>query len=319
MKKRSSLSHVALVTGTAVLSFMLLSGCRGAEEKANETIESSTQNFIDATTESTKNFIESTTQAVAGAVNQAQEAAVTSVGMPAKNLVSLKLETASPVGKMTELVIDHEVGDIEIVAGKGDQIKVTAEVVAQDRKSTSEKLTKVFEQAEVSIQKDGNQAHILTHAKDDPKRSLWDWGQSTYNYSEFGINYTIELPADIITAYQVSNNVGDVSLNGLSGTFRLNNEVGEVDLVSAGFTGASKIKVSTGSVKLDIDSLDKKGTLEVNTAIGDIQVDLDESVDCSIDTKIALGDLTSTLNKSRKGNGDSPISLSVDVGSIDLN
>lgn len=300
-KKRSSLSQVALVTGVAVLSVMLLSGCKSVEESVGGVIGGAT-----------KEAVNSAAEAVTRAVEENKD-----LSMLVDHKESLVLEASSPVGEYSGMMIDHEVGNIEITASADDQIRVTAQIYNFNRKSVSKNQEKVFEQAAVSIQTEGTEARIRVHAKDDPRKSLWEWAKSKYNYNEFGVDYTIELPADIST-YKVSNNVGNITLTGLAGAFQLNNEVGNVDLVSTGIAGSSKISVSTGSVELDVQSLENKGKLAVNVALGDIHASLADTVDSSVDTKVGLGEVSSSLNKSRMGK-DGSISLAVDVGSIDIN
>ncbi|MBU5674050.1 hypothetical protein [Paenibacillus brevis] len=300
-KRRSSLSQVALVTGVAVLSVMLLSGCKSVEESVEGVIGGGA-----------KEAVNSAAQAVALAVEEGKE--LTMQGDDSEKIV---LETSSPVGEFRGMIIDHQVGNIEIAASADDQIRVSARIYNLNNKAVSKNQEKVFEQAAVSIQAEGTQARIRVHAKDDERKDLWDWAKSKYKYNEFGVDYTIELPADI-SSYKVSNNVGNIELTGLSGVFELKNEVGNVDLVSAGIAGASKISVSTGSVELDVQSLENKGKLAVNVALGDIHAALADTVDSSVDTKVGLGEVSSSLNKSRMGK-DGSISLAVDVGNIDVN
>lgn len=298
-KKKSSLSQVALVTGVTVLSLMLLSGCKSVEESARG-IE------LD-----TKEAVNSAAQAIAHAVEDGKK--LTMRGDDSETLV---LETTSPAGEFDGMIIDHEVGNIEIAASADDQIRISAQVYNLNKKSVSNKREKVFEQAAVSIQAEGTQARIRLHAKDDPQNSLWDWGNSKHKYDEFGVDYKIELPA-AISSFKVSNNVGNMKLTGLTGAFQLNNEVGNVDLVSAGITGPSQIGVSTGNVELELQSLENKGKLAVNVALGNIHAALADTVDSRVDAKAEVGEVSDSSNKSRTGK-DGSISLAVDVGNVDV-
>lgn len=301
-RKRSSFSQVALVTGVAVLSFMLLSGCKSVEESVDGVNGGGA-----------KEAMNSAAQALARAAEEGKK-----LTMQGNDSDSLVLETSSPVGEFSGIVIDHEVGNIEIAASADDQIRVSARIYDLNSKSIGKSQEKVFEQATVSIQAEGRtEARIRVHASDDEQKDLWDWARSKYKYSGFGVDYRIELPA-AISSYKVSNNVGNMELTGLTGAFELKNEVGNVDLVSAGIAGASKISVSTGSVELDVQSLENKGKLAVDVALGDIHATLGDTVDSSVDTKVELGEVSSSLNKSRMGK-DGSISLAVDVGNIDIN
>lgn len=300
-KKRSSFSQVALVTGVTVLSVLLLSGCKSVEESVEGVIGGGA-----------KEAVNSAAQAVAHAVEEGK--GLTLQGGDSESLV---LETSSPAGEFNGILLDHEVGDIEITASPDDQIRVSARIYNLNKITAGSNKEKVFEQANVTIQAEGTQARILIHAKDNTKKNLWDWAKSKYKYNEFGVDYTIELPADI-ASFKITNNVGDIKLTGLTGAFQLKNEVGNIDLVSAGVTGASKINVSTGSVDLDIESLESKEDLDVNVAIGDIRAKLADSVDSSVAAKVGLGEVTSSLSKSRMEK-DGSISLAVDVGSVDVN
>lgn len=300
-KKRSSFSQVALVTGVTVLSVLLLSGCKSVEESVEGVIGGSA-----------KEAVNSAAQAATYAVEEGK-----GLILQGGNSESLVLETSSPAGGFNGILLDHEVGDIEITASPDDQIHVSARIYNLNKITAGNNKEKVFEQANVTIQDEGTQARILVHAKDNTKKNLWDWAKSKYKYNEFGVDYTIELPTDI-TTFKITNNVGDIKLTGLTGAFQLKNEVGNIDLVSAGVTGASKINVSTGSVNLDIESLESKENLAVNVAIGDIHAKLADGVDSSVAAKVGLGEVTSSLSKSRMEK-DGSISLAVDVGSVDVN
>lgn len=300
-KKRSSFSQVALVTGVTVLSVLMLSGCKSVEESVEGVIGGGA-----------KEAVNSAAQAATYAVEEGK-----GLILQGGDSESLVLEASSPAGEFNGILLDHEVGDIEITASPDDQIRVSARIYNLNKITAGSNKEKVFEQANVTIQAEGTQARILIHAKDNTKKNLWDWAKSKYKYNEFGVDYTIELPADI-ASFKITNNVGDIKLTGLTGAFQLKNEVGNIDLVSAGVTGASKINVSTGSVDLDIESLESKEDLDVNVAIGDIRAKLADSVDSSVAAKVGLGEVTSSLSKSRMEK-DGSISLAVDVGSVDVN
>lgn len=283
---------LAIAAATAVL--VMLTACSGANEKAKEIAEAAT-GAIGQTVEKT----------VDGQVERLKE-----------NGTTLELSASAQGDSASKLTLDNSVGNVEIQGTKGNEVTVKAKIWAH--KSTFRKvdLQEVLDQAAVSITPEGEGLIVSTHAKDDPDRSLWEWAKEKYNYSEFSIDYTIGLP-EHITDFRVTNNVGDITLTGLSGSYDVDNDVGRIVIVDAGITGESKVNTSTGSIELSIGRMESGGNLYVNADIGSIEATLADSVNCDLETNADIGGVDGApKGKSKRGGGGPLLSLNASVGAI---
>jgi hypothetical protein len=157
---------------------------------------------------------------------------------------------------------------------------------------------------------------IVTHPKDDPERNLWDWAHKKYGYSEFIIEYTVELPANV-NRYEISSSVGNISLSGLNGTYDVHSDVGTIRLDGARIVGESRVQSETGSIKLGIDQMDSESSLKAGTEVGSINATLADSLECDLETNTELGQVTGATPGLNKINGGGPqLSLNTSVGAI---
>ncbi|MEI0738551.1 hypothetical protein VQ056_21090 [Paenibacillus sp. JTLBN-2024] len=60
---------------------------------------------------------------------------------------------------------------------------------------------------------------LTTSPKDDPERNLWDWAESKYGYSDFVIDYEIEVPGSV-TGIDIASDVGEVNVEGFKRNYR---------------------------------------------------------------------------------------------------
>ncbi|MOA09638.1 hypothetical protein D3C78_1294880 [compost metagenome] len=117
----------------------------------------------------------------------------------------------------------------------------------------------------------------------------------------------------------VSNDVGQVSLANVSGEYRIQNDVGTIEIAGAHFMGNSSVKSSTGSIVLDAQQIDKDAGLEAVADIGSIEAKLADKVSCILDIKTDVGSISgASKGESKRGDGGPRISLSTSVGSIDV-
>lgn len=295
MSKKKSSKPVALIAATVLLG--LMTGCTGLQETAQEVVSSTTKGIENVASEAANNLKES-----------------------AKEDGSFKELTAEEeVGKAVTLHMDHSVGNIEVQNVSGTKITVKSTIWASKSVFNNNKdMQKVFDQAEVSIVIEGDIARILTHAKDHPEKDLWKWSEQANGYSDFSIDYEIGLPSNV-TLFDISNDVGEVNFANVTGEYRIQNDVGSIEILGAHFTGDSTIKSSTGSIVLDVEGIDGEGNLQAMADIGSVEVKLDEALSCILDIKTDVGSVNgASKGESIRGDGGPKVSLSTSVGSIDV-
>ncbi|OKP99335.1 hypothetical protein [Paenibacillus sp. P46E] len=284
----------AIIAAVAVLSIALLSGCRElpGKEAADQQLEQRLNgNFQQETVEAVKQGLGEATIGVEQAVQNG--AAKMAEEIKAGSL-SKGLNITKKAGSASALILENSVGEVKITSGNSDFITVKATVVTHPGLN-QEAEREILESAEVTVQTDGNELKVLTHAMNEPKKDLWTWAQKKYGSSDFSINYEIEVPSTM-NEYRISNNVGAIRLNGLNGTFHIDSNVGAIVLEAVQFSGKSTVKSNTGSIELDIRSMETESSLKASSDIGQI---------------------TGSESKKKEINGGGPIiSLSTQIGSI---
>jgi hypothetical protein len=230
--------------------------------------------------------------------------------------VSKEFTVTDEVNDVAKLKIDHTVGNIELKSTLGDQIIVDVAIYASNSATHKKKVEKILDQAEVSVNVSGDQIQIYAYSKDNPKQTLWDWAKSKYGFSEFVIDYVVQVPESIET-YDISNDVGNVSLQNLKGTFLVHNDVGLITIGDAHITGKSSLDTEMGSLELGIAQMDKDSSLAATTDVGKINVTLAESLECNVTAQSDLGSISGVSKGTSTINGGGPeVSLSSSVGSI---
>ncbi|MFD1178305.1 hypothetical protein ACFQ3W_18675 [Paenibacillus puldeungensis] len=232
--------------------------------------------------------------------------------------VSKELKTEVSAGSAKSVFLDNAVGSIEVKPTTGDQIKVKATIWSINRPSFKGKQEKVFEQSTVRTIVNGDQVKITTSPKDDAQMDLWKWAKKQWGFSEFSIDYQVELPANI-TEFHISNDVGDIKLTDLKGAYQVASDVGTVKISGAQISGKSSVKASTGSLELGIAAMSDESSLEAVADVGSIRTTLSKTLACTLNTKSELGKITGAEKGKSDVNGGGPlVSLSTSIGSITI-
>ncbi|MHA2857909.1 DUF4097 family beta strand repeat-containing protein, partial [Paenibacillus lautus] len=228
--------------------------------------------------------------------------------------------TAQEAGTAEGLVIDHAVGNIELIAVPGSEVNVKTTVWFNDSFFKNDNIrTQVTEQAATSLTLQDGMLELRTHPRDDSGISLWDWSQKQFGDSGFMIDYVIEVP-EALQNIRIKNDVGKVRVNELKGAFELQLGAGEIQLNQTEITGSSRIVSEAGSIKLDLKQIDTDGSLTANTSAGSITAAFAPSMKYTLDTETELGQITgASRGQSDVNGGGAKISLTTSVGSIKVN
>lgn len=311
--KRSS--NTTILAAAAVLSLVLLAGCRElpGKEAADQQLESRLSGDIhQETAEILKQEVGKVTASVEQAVQNTAAQVADEIN---KDSVSKEISTSVRTGSASILSLNNSVGEVEIVTGSGEELKVKTTIQIHKSLHHDSDL-EILENAVVSVQIDGDKLKVSTHPKDNDKKDLWTWAQKQYGYSDFSISYYIELPSAVDT-YKVHNDVGNVRLSGLKGTYEVVSNVGSVTLEAAEITEKSRIESNTGSIALDLRDMKNGSSLKVKSDIGKITATLADELKCTLDASTELGQVIGTSKKQQDMNGGGPLlSLSSQIGSI---
>ncbi|GIO60139.1 hypothetical protein [Paenibacillus cineris] len=285
-----------IITGTtAVLAVMLLAGCGTVEDAAQKLKQGAHETAMTAGT------------TVMDTVSGIEES-IKSKGD------SILLTAAQEVGADSSVQIHHKAGNITLVRGTGNKITVKTTIWFLNDQTHRN----IAEQAETSIVDNNGTMEIVTHAKGDPKRDLWDWAESRFGKSELFIEYVVNVP-DRITGYEIANDVGGITMKNLNGSYQVENSVGRITVEGAHVAGKSRIQSDAGSVRVDIQEMEKDSTLQVGTDVGGVQAALATSLSCTLKVQSELGTISGVSSGSTDFNGGGPvITLSSSVGAISV-
>ncbi|NUU61451.1 hypothetical protein [Paenibacillus agri] len=312
MKKNSP----KMIAALAVVSLTLLAGCTELPGKAKVNQESE-QSQPDGVEQNLGEAVKQGLGQAAAAVTQAaQDTADKVVAGFKEGSITKELQVSQTIGSASALSIENSVGAIALRAVGGDQINVKATVQSYKNFNSEQERQEILDNAEVSVQTSGDKLIISTHAKDAPKKDLWSWAQRKYGSSDFSIDYVIEVPKSV-DMYQVSNDVGEIQLSGLQGTYRVSTNVGAIHISDATIAGKSTIESDTGSITLNIATLNEGSSLKAKTDVGAITATLADGLNYSLETASEIGQIKGAAKgKSTVGNGGPLVSLSSDIGAI---
>lgn len=318
--------HKSVWIGGVIL-LVLLAGCEGQSGKTNDTVGEAIEDVSKSTEENIAGVFQSFGEKVGEVVGEATSALGEGVQNTSLELgkelrkegVSKELSATQEVLAISELQIDHAVGNIEVKATAGDKIIVDAVIWAGNNASEKAKIQKIFDQAEVSVTVSGDQLKINTHPKGKPELNLWDWAQGKYGLSKFIIDYTVQVPSNV-DRFNIINNVGNINVYDLKGTYLLHNDVGLTTIEEAQIIGESSVVSETGSVQLGVAQMDGSSSLKVEVAVGSIDVTLANSVQCNLTAESDVGHIKGVSKGTNEINGGGPLlSLTSNIGSINVN
>ena len=227
-----------------------------------------------------------------------------------------EISLTQEIGSASELLLENEVGNIEVAATTDDQMSVTVTFSFPNKSSRESKYQEILDQAEISVVTRGEKMEISTHPKGKEKMDMWKWVKKEYGFSEFSIDYKVELP-DSVNHYKIETNVGQIKLNNLQGTYDVRNDVGTIHIEGAHIQGKSKITSNVGSLQFGINQMDSKSSLTAKTDVGSIKAILAEALQCSLEVNSEIGRAIGVpKGKSDINGGGALISLTSEIGSI---
>lgn len=305
----------SIVAAAAVLSFLLLAGCRElpGKEAADLQLEQAIGNENED--RSLGDAIKETIDGVAADAQQAvTDSAIQLADQAMADGVQTELSSSAAIGSVTKLTVDNPAGGIKVVAGSGDQLLVKA-IITDHEPGPKQNWV---DEARIFIKMNGKESQISVHPQSSPKADLWKWVNKETGDSNFTITYEIQVPEQV-TAFTLSNNVGSVELRGLSGTFDITDNVGNITLQEAVVTGNSRIVSNTGKIAVDVRGIDKGATLKAKTNVGSISAEIAPELSYTLKASSELGRISGTAQGTQDVNGGGPlIELNSQVGSISV-
>lgn len=309
-----------LLAAATVMSMIMLAGCTELPGKVN-TAENSEYAASEDGKHTLKEAVHQEIDEVADLVNKSVETAAGKVTdkvveVMSEEGISQELSASQKIGDASVLEMNNTVGTIAVSSTQGDTISVDASLLMHNSSSHKADIEDILENAVISLETEGNTLEVSTRSKDKPNQDLWHWAQKKYGYSEFKISYDIQIPESMNT-FKITNDVGNIELTGLEGTYKIVSHVGSITLNSAQITGKSTVKSDTGSIDLDITAMDASSSLKAESDVGRINAMLESSLKYDLSANSDIGKITGAKKGKSQINGGGPlIDLSTDIGSI---
>ena len=206
--------------------------------------------------------------------------------------------TGEPGGN---LKVQTSGGDIQVVTGTGNEVKVTAK--ERINADSEEKADEILKDLTLTIEQEGK--NVTATAKYE-KSNGWHWGNTPVT-----VSFTVSVPKQ----YNVDLNTsgGDIGLESISGRARLRTSGGnlkidridgEVDGGTSGGNinlreGTAKVKLRTSGGNIHVERAG--GEAELSTSGGDVVI---ESVRGRVNASTAGGNVKASIEGSLKGDCD---------------
>lgn len=295
----------------AAFTLALLTGCSGAKQASENHIETIGDSISEGITQTIGQTVVNLEQAVQNEASDWKDRA--KAGSMSEELAASQKAEAS-----AELSLNNAVGEIEVKPVTGDQVIVHATIWGADKSSHRDELQQIMDEAELSIDVRGSKLKVNVHPQDQPRTDLWSWAQKKIGYSDFSIDYVVEVPKSVDT-FQIQSSVGEVRLTGVTGTFDIDTDVGAISLEQAVIKGRSVFESQTGGIWLDVNELDPSASVTAKTEVGSLNATLPASLDCDLNVDTELGAISGAAQgTSRLGQGGPEVALRTSVGAISI-
>lgn len=282
---------------------LLLAGCTplsGKQQGGGENLSQSIQDGIG--------------RAVSGVETSVREAAQDIKQDIKANALSAGLDASQDIGSAVKVTVNNEVGDITVVPVSGNTLSARAQLYGNTSRLAG-KWEELVANTELSVRIEKGSAIVAVHPKGNVSQNLWSWAQKQYGFSDFSIDYIIDLPEEM-NDLQLTTEVGDLDLSGLNGRFDIKNSVGEIRITDTRVTGSSSVASETGSITLSLSSLGGEG-LEAKTSVGSIVALLPDSLSSTVTARTEVGTISGiSKGTSELNGGGTPLKLTTEVGSI---
>ena len=214
--------------------------------------------------------------------------------------------------------LNSSVGEISILSHQSNDVIINISITA--KAGSKKKAKEIIENYNYTIKTEGKSILVDT-SFDDPLSSI-----------NLITDFLIYLPSTI-NNIEVSTNVGDVNLSGVSGNIQLNNNVGEITIdksegsynikVDVGAIvlkdctaiGNSEFKSNTGEIDMSFSNISKAVSIIAETGVGDIQLSINDDSGYHATIKEFMKDERIETKNDQGTN----INLTTGVGEIDFN
>lgn len=188
------------------------------------------------------------------------------------------------VKNIKKIEIDIAVGKCNVIAGDSGKAVINADC---EYKAISEK----------KAQKAMDNTKLRYEVKDDTLHIDFIDSETGKKIGNMKDSHLVNIVTDIEVSlpddfkdFDISTDVGDIKIDGFSGSFNISSDVGDVNAKNLTITDKSYFNSDVGNIECTVDSLSAK-ELELNADVGDVDLSLGTIGKSEIDIESDLGNI----------------------------
>ncbi len=198
------------------------------------------------------------------------------------------------VSGMPRIVVNNVAGNVTIVSGPNNQVKV--EITKKARDSSQSAAQSDLNRFNISLTQNENTVQAM---------ATGDW--NTTIPQQFTADLRITVPST--TALDLTQQAGTISINGITGNLAASVNAGTLDASNVTITGSSRVSVTTGTATID-GALSDGAVLNVTVTTGSARLHLPASTATHLNATASVGNITIngwSIPISRQGAGASAV------------
>jgi len=219
-----------------------------------------------------------------------------------------------------ELIVNGQVGDINIIAVETQEAIIDATIIATSNTKSGAK--KLLEDFTYIVEEKWNAIKINTTQSNDKSNIISDGIKVDLNIKipKTIKNITITTNVSNLTIenincdFDAAVNVGDINIRNSNSLYNVKTDVGDIKLVNCIISGNSNFNTSTGNVDILADDISDAKNINVETHVGNISMSLPESSSYKANIIEFMKEQRTEIN----GDGKADIKLIAHVGDINL-
>jgi hypothetical protein len=208
--------------------------------------------------------------------------------VPGRTTTSETISTELVAGVPASLYVRNEVGGVTIVPGPEGiiQVDATKEVRTRSRGRSQELLNAV----DVRIEQVGGTTQVVV-----------DLPQTGLNENS-NVELTIHVPHR--TDLDVTNNVGEIHIQEVTGNIRVRSDVGAVTLDGVDVTNKADVQAGTGDVEFEGRLPQAEGQVLLRSMVGSVEVRVPADSRFALDAETQVGGIESSFVVDEVQSGD---------------
>ncbi|MCM1132513.1 MAG: hypothetical protein NC340_03480 [Ruminococcus flavefaciens] len=182
-----------------------------------------------------------------------------------------------------KIEVDIAVGACNITVGDSDE--AVMETNCECKGVSKEKVQKAIDNTELRCETKGSTLHIDFINSETGKKI-----DDSISFLTIITDLEIALP-DSFSEFDISTDVGEITINGFSGAFDISSDVGDISAKNLTVTGKSDFSVDVGNINCEIAEL-SANELELSADVGDVDLSLGRTDKSKIEIKSDVGNIS---------------------------